>query len=127
MNHDEYLSRVLALTDADAAAVLAHADSCAACRRDQILADRSLARLSGTRRRSGRLEDTANVAAVAAVVAIAISALWSWNPRPAATSARYRIVGGGSGGVVAYTPTETIVVAGERLPSAPSDPKESQP
>lgn len=125
MNHDEYLSRLQTATDVDAAAVLAHAESCASCRRDRRTAERALDRLEGSPRKGSRFEEAAGVAAVAAMLAIAIGGLSSSTGRtaaPAAPAARYRIVGG-PGGVVAYTPTETIVAA-RGGSSAANDSKE---
>ena len=116
MNHDEYRTRFETATDAEAPAILAHAESCAACRRDRRTAEKALAVLEGGRSaaRGSRLEEAASVAAVVAMFAIALSGLWTdRNARraPAAPAARYRIVGGPEG-VVAYTPTETIVASG---------------
>jgi hypothetical protein len=115
MTHDEYLSRLETATDEDAAAILAHADSCAGCRREQKTAERALASLEGRPRAASRFEEAASLAAVAALLAIAIGGLASWNGRSTSpvppVAARYRIVGGPAG-VVAYTPTETIVTVG---------------
>jgi hypothetical protein len=127
MTHDEYLSRLETATDEDAAAILAHADSCAGCRREQKTAERALASLEGRPRAASRFEEAASLAAVAALLAIAIGGLSlpSSNVRPTmppSPAARYRIVGGPAG-VIAYTPTETIVAAGGSRRSA-SDEKE---
>ena len=128
MTHDEYLRLLETATDADAGAILAHAESCAACRRDRRTAERALARLDGSPRRGSRFEEAAGVAAVAAMLAIAIGGLSrpSSSGRsaiPASPVARYRIVGG-PGGVVAYTPTETIVASGGGA-RIPADEKET--
>ena len=118
MNHDEYLSRLDSATDADAAAVLSHSESCAGCRRDRRSTERALARLEGSPRKSSRIEE----------LAIAIGGLSrpSWSGRstiPAAPVARYRIVGGPAG-VVAYTPTETIFTSGGGA-RTPNDERET--
>jgi hypothetical protein len=127
MTHDEYLSRLETWSDDDATAVLAHAESCAACRRDRRSAERALSRLEGTPARGSRFEEAAGVAAVAAMVAIAIGGLTSWSGRSTTPvspiAARYRIVGGPAG-VVAYTPTETIVASGGGA-RTPTDEKET--
>jgi len=117
MTHDEYLSRLETATDEDAAAILAHADSCAACRRERRTADRALAVLEGRPRTGSHFEEAASLAAVAAMLAIAIGGLSLPSSSGRSTTpvspvvARYRIVGGPAG-VIAYTPTETIVAAG---------------
>ena len=117
MTHDEYVSRVLSASDLEAAALLAHAESCTACRRDARIADRALASAFGRPQRSSWFEDTAGVAAVAAILMISILSLSTTSSRPSAPAARYRIVGGPAG-VVAYTPTETIIAASGRSASA---------
>jgi hypothetical protein len=113
MTHEEYLARVGTFTDSagDAAAVLAHAGSCALCRRDHRAADRALARLEPGRK--SLTEEIARWSAAAAILALVVLGIHREAPerqgsnrsRPAA---RYVIVGDASG-VVAYTP-EGIVV-----------------
>ncbi len=108
MTHEEYLSGFTELTDADAGATLAHAESCASCRQDERQVDRALSRLE-PRRHSWPEEIVrwAAVAAVLTVVAFGLRQEPAPAPRPAAT-ARYRIVGDASG-VVAYTPGGIVV------------------
>src|SRR5262249_29798551 len=113
MNHEEYASRLDQLTDEDAATVLAHAESCTACRRERRRVDGELCRLDT--RRGSVAEEIARWAALAAFLVIAL-----YGPRPpAAVSvaakpvARYRVVGNASG-VVAYTPAGIVVGAASR-------------
>ncbi|GEM_PF-5451716 len=113
MTHEEYLARVETFTDSagDAAAVLAHAGSCALCRRDERAADRALTQLEPGRR--SLTEEVARWSAAAAVLILVIlgfhrEAREPWRTAPAPAAARYLVVGDASG-VVAYTP-EGIVV-----------------
>ncbi len=113
MTHEEYLARVETFTDSadDAAAVLAHAGSCALCRRDERAADRALARLEPDKR--SLTEEVARWSAAAAVLVLVIlgfhkAAREPGRTTPAPGAARYLVVGDASG-VVAYTP-EGIVV-----------------
>ena len=115
MTHEEFESRLEALTDADAGAVLEHTQSCAACRRNARRAEAALGRLEGRRR--SIFEEIARWAAVAAVLAVAAYGLWrNQTPAPApkpAPTARYRIVGNASG-VVAYTPEGIVIGTANR-------------
>jgi hypothetical protein len=113
MTHEEYQARIATFTDSadDAAAVLAHAGSCALCRRDERAADRALARLEPSRR--SRTEEVARWSAAAAILVLVIlgfhkEAREPGRTTPAPVVARYLVVGDASG-VVAYTP-EGIVV-----------------
>ena len=113
MTHEEYLARVETFTDSadDAAAVLAHAGSCALCKRDRRAADRALGRLE-----PGRRSLTEEIARWSAAAAVLVLVALGFHERarepertaPPSTVARYLIVGDASG-VVAYTP-EGIVV-----------------
>jgi len=113
MTHEEYLARVETFTDSagDAAAVLAHAGSCALCRRDERAADRALARLEPERK--SFTEEIARWSAAGAILALVVLGIQREAPerggsRRSRPPARYVIVGDASG-VVAYTP-EGIVV-----------------
>ena len=113
MTHEEYLARLETFTDSteDAGAVLAHAGSCALCRRDWREADRALARLEPGRR--ALTEEVARWSAAAAVLVLVVLGFQGPAREPGRTApppavARYLIVGDASG-VVAYTP-EGIVV-----------------
>jgi hypothetical protein len=114
MTHEEYVSRLDTFSDDEAAAVLAHAGSCAECRRERRRVDGELSRLE--RRRGSIVEEVAGWAAVAAFLVIAVYGLRtpaapvSPPPKPAA---RYRVVGDASG-VVAYTPAGIVVGAATR-------------
>jgi len=117
MTHEEYVSRLESLSDDDAAAVLAHAENCAQCRRERRAADAELSRLEP--KHGSIVEEIARVAAVVAFLVIAIYGLRppsAGAPAPAKSSARYRVVGDASG-VVAYTPGG-IVVGTARRPSS---------
>jgi len=114
MTHEEYVSRLDQFTDEDAAAVLAHAESCRVCRREGRQTEAELARLEP--RRGSFLEEVARWAAVAAVLAVIVWGLRlppSTPPKPAAAPARYRVVGDASG-VVAYTPGGIVVGFGAK-------------
>jgi hypothetical protein len=125
MTHEEYLARVETFTDSagDTAAVLAHAGSCALCRRDERAADRALARLEPGRK--SFTEEIARWSAVAAILVLVVLGIHREAPerggshrsRPAA---RYVIVGDASG-VVAYTPEGVVVGV---VPRARSSEKE---
>jgi hypothetical protein len=125
MTHEEYLARLETFTDSaeDAAAVLAHAGSCALCRKDERAADRALARLEpGTR---SLTEEVARWSAAAAVLVLVVLGFQKPAPEPGRTvpppaPARYLVVGDASG-VVAYTP-EGIVMG--VAPHARSSEKE---
>jgi hypothetical protein len=113
MTHQEYLTRLEAFTDSteDAAAVLAHAGSCALCRRDERAADRALARLEPGRR--SLTEEIARWSAAAAVLVLVVLGFQKPAREPGRTvprsaQARYLVVGDATG-VVAYTP-EGIVM-----------------
>jgi hypothetical protein len=113
MTHEEYLARVETFTDSadDAAAVLAHAGSCALCRRDERATDRALSRLEPDKR--SPTEEVARWSAAAAVLVLVVlgfhkQAREPGRTTPAPGAARYLVVGDASG-VVAYTP-EGIVV-----------------
>ncbi|MDQ6894463.1 MAG: hypothetical protein M3167_17535 [Acidobacteriota bacterium] len=110
MRHDEYVSRIEAWTDDDAATVLEHAGACSECRRETRLAANALASLAPSRR--SLAEEALRVAAAAAVVALVVWMLPSnlRDPARSGETARYRIVGTSSG-VVAETP-EGVVAAG---------------
>jgi hypothetical protein len=110
VTHDEYASRIETWTDEDATAVLEHARSCSACRRDGRLTANALAALLPARR--SLAEEAFRIAATAAVVAVVAWALPAKKPLSAdrLATARYRIVGTASG-VIAYTP-DGIVVTG---------------
>lgn len=113
MTHEEYLARVETFTDSadDTGAVLAHASSCALCRRDERAVDRALARLEPGRR--SLTEEVARWSAAAAVLVLVILGFHK-APRepgritPAPGAARYLVVGDASG-VVAYTPDGMVV------------------
>jgi hypothetical protein len=113
MTHDEYLSRVESFTDSpeDVAAVLAHAGSCAACRREERVVEKSLARLDPKRR--SLTEEIAHWSAAAAVLALVVLGFQKeareagGSPR-SGSAARYVVVGDASG-VVAYTPEGVVV------------------
>jgi hypothetical protein len=113
MTHEEYLVRVETFTDSadDAAAVLAHAGSCALCRRDERAANRVLARLEPDKR--SLTEEVARWSAAAAVLVLVIlgfhkAAREPGRTTPAPGAARYLVVGDASG-VVAYTPEGVVV------------------
>ncbi len=113
MNHEEYVFRIETFTDSpeDAAVVLAHAESCAACRRESRAAERALARLEPTR--ASRMEKIARWSAAAAILALVVfgirkEAREPGGPARSDTVARYVIVGDASG-VVAYTPEGVVV------------------
>ena len=106
MTHEEYASRLDQFSDEDAAAVLAHAGTCAECRRERRRADGELSRLQP--QRGSIVEEIARWAAVAAFVAIAVYGLRPPAGTSAKPAARYRVVGNSSG-VVAYTPAGIIV------------------
>jgi hypothetical protein len=108
MTHEEYLSRLDRFTDADAAAVLAHAEGCAFCRAEARRADAALSLLAPRLR--SLAEEIASWVAVAAFLAIAVSGLRPEvaPPAKAAYPARYLVVGDASG-VVAYTPGGVVV------------------
>lgn len=113
MTHEEYLSRIEAFTDSreDVAAVLAHAGSCAACRREERAAEKALARLQPKKR--SFTEEIARWSAAAAILALIILGIRKEAREPGGSprsgpSARYVIVGDASG-VVAYTPEGVVV------------------
>ncbi len=113
MNHEEYVSRIETFTDSpeDAAAVLAHAESCAACRRESRTAERALARLEP--KRVSRMEEIARWSAAAAILALVVfgirkEAREPGGPDRSDTEARYVVVGDASG-VVAHTPEGVVV------------------
>ena len=112
MTHDDYLARLELWTDADAAAVLAHAESCAACRQEARIAQRALEPLLP--RRASRAEEAARLAAAAAVIAVLVLGIPVGSGPKASPPAvsRYRIVGDASG-VIAYTPAGVVVTAGQ--------------
>lgn len=117
MTHEDYLSKLDALTDEDTVEVLAHASSCAACARDARLVDKALARLEPNRR--SLPEEVARWATVAALLAVMAFGLRSEPAAPAAlekTASRYRIVGDASG-VVAYTPGGIVMGTAAPAPS----------
>jgi hypothetical protein len=122
MTHEEYLARVETFTDSadDAAAVLAHAGSCALCRRDKRAADRALARLEPDKR--SLTEEVARWSAAAAVLVLVIlgfhrEAREAGRTTPAPKAARYLVVGDASG-VVAYTPEGIVVGVAPRARSS---------
>jgi hypothetical protein len=122
MTHEEYLARVETFTDSagDAAAVLAHAGSCALCRGDHRAADRALARLQPDKR--SLTEEVARWSAAAAVLALVVlgfhrEARESGRTIPGPRAARYLIVGDASG-VVAYTPEGIVVGVAPRARSS---------
>jgi hypothetical protein len=113
MTHEEYLARVETFTDSadDAAAVLAHAGSCALCRGDERAADRALARLEPGRK--SFTEEIARWSAAAAILALVVLGIHRREPEREGShrsgpAARYVIVGDASG-VVAYTPDGIVV------------------
>lgn len=112
MTHDEYLARLELWTDADAPAVLVHAESCAACRREARIAQRALEPLLP--RRVSRAEEAARLAAAAAIIAVLILGIPARSGPKASPPAvsRYRIVGDASS-VTAYTPAGIVVTAGQ--------------
>jgi hypothetical protein len=122
MTHEDYLARLETFTDSfdDAAAVLAHAGSCALCRRDARAADRALARLEPDRR--SPIEEVARWSAAAAVLILVV--LGFQKPAreagltvPPPASARYLVVGDATG-VVAYTPEGIVVGVAPRARSS---------
>ncbi len=113
MNHEEYVSRIESFTDSpeDAAAVLAHAASCAACRRESRAAERALARLES--KKASRMEEIARWSAAAAILALVVFGIRKEAREPGGpvrsdTEARYVVVGDASG-VVAHTPDGVVV------------------
>ena len=128
MTHEEYLSRIETLTDSpdDVAAVLAHAGSCAACRKEERAAEKALARLDP--KRKSLTEEIARWSAAAAVLALVILGFQKearetgGSPR-SGPAARYVVVGDASG-VVAYTPEGVVVGVVPR--SRPSETERSK-
>jgi hypothetical protein len=121
MNHEEYVSRIESFTDSpeDAAAVLAHAESCTACRRESRAAEKALARLEP--RRASRMEEIARWSAAAAILALVILGIHKearepGGPARSDAEARYVIVGDASG-VVAHTPEGVVVGFASRASS----------
>lgn len=121
MNHEEYVSRIESFTDSpeDAAAVLTHAASCAACRIESHEADRALARLEP--KRASRMEEIARWSAAAAILALVVFGIRKEAREPGGsarsdTQARYVIVGDASG-VVAHTPEGVVVGFASRASS----------
>lgn len=113
MTHEGYLSRLGDFSDspADLQAVLTHATSCKACRREQRLAERVLSRLDPTRRsRSAEMGLWIAAAAVLAVIVVGLRQPSSTSVKSADAKpqARYHIVGDSSG-VVAHTPSGVVV------------------
>jgi hypothetical protein len=113
MTHEEYLSGVAGFTDSneDVEAVLLHASSCAACRKERRSVERELSRLDPNRKSIG--EEVARFAATAAIVAMVVLGMREISIRTREAEAtqpapRYRIVGNASG-VVAYTPSGIVV------------------
>jgi hypothetical protein len=113
MNHEEYVSRIESFTDSpeDAAAVLAHAASCAACRRESREAESALARLEP--KGASRIEEIARWSAAAAILALVVFGIHKEAREPGGPvrsdpEARYVVVGDASG-VVAYTPEGVVV------------------
>ncbi|MGH9316328.1 MAG: hypothetical protein ACRD1P_04395 [Thermoanaerobaculia bacterium] len=113
MTHEEYLSRLDDFSDstADLQAVLAHATSCKACRREQRLAERVLSWLDPPRQ--SRAAGVGLWIAAAAVLVVIGIGLRQPSSTPAKSpdakpQARYRVVGDSSG-VVAYTPGGVVV------------------
>lgn len=115
MTHDEYVSGLAGFTDSneDAEAVLLHASSCAACRKERRFVDRELSRLRLDPNRNSIGEEIARFAATAAIVAMVVFGMNEISTRTRGAEApqsapRYRIVGNASG-VVAYTPSGIVV------------------
>lgn len=113
MTHEEYVARLAGFTDSneDVEAVLLHASSCAACRKERRLVERELSRLDPNRKSIS--EEVARFAATAAIVAMVVLGMHEISTRTKEAEAsqpapRYRIVGNASG-VVAYTPGGIIV------------------
>jgi len=113
MTHEEYLVRVEILGDSpeDVNGVLAHAGSCATCRKEQHSAEEALSRLEPQKR--SLTEEVARWSAAAAILVLVVLGIHkevggAGSTGPPAKAARYLIVGDASG-VVAYTP-EGIVV-----------------
>jgi hypothetical protein len=111
MTHAEYVSILETAEDSprQIEAILAHTAACATCRREHRRADRALAALEPA---PSLVEKLARWGAAAAVLAVLVAGLrgGSWRT-PAATPARYRVIGDASG-VVAYTPEGIIVGSG---------------
>ena len=122
MTHEEYLARLETFTDStgDAAAVLAHASSCALCHRDGRAADRALARFEpGTR---SVTEEIARWSAAAAVLVLVVLGFQKpapepWRTVPPPAEARYLVVGDATG-VVAYTPEGIVMGVSPRVRSS---------
>jgi hypothetical protein len=110
MTHDDYLEKLETFTDGaeDVAAVLAHAESCAACRTDALALERALTRAQG--RVAGAAERIVRMAAAAAAIVVLCLALsrGSGNLSPAPERSRTVVVGDASG-VVAYTPSAVVI------------------
>ena len=111
MTHDEYVSILETAEDSprQIEAILAHTQACATCRREHRRADRALTALEPA---PSLVEKLARWGAAAAVLAVLVAGLRgpAWKA-PAATPARYRVIGDASG-VVAYTPEGIIVGSG---------------
>src|SRR5258708_34039813 len=82
MTHEEYLAKVETFTDSadDTAAVLAHAGSCALCRKDERAADRALARLEPDKR--SLTEEVARWSAAAAGLVLVSLGFQKRSPPP---------------------------------------------
>ena len=113
MTHEEYLARLETFTDSgeDVARVLAHAASCAVCRKQQRAVDKTLARLEP--KTKSLIEEVTRWSAAAAILALVIVGFHRESRGPARAAAprpgaSYRIVGDASG-VVAYTPDGIVV------------------
>src|SRR5258708_38705650 len=122
MTHEEYLANVETFTDSadDTAAVLAHAGSCALCRKDERAADRAVARLEPDRR--SLTEEVARWSAAAAVLILVVLGFQKLAPEPgravpSPAPARYLVVGDATG-VVAYTPEGIVVGIAPRARSS---------
>jgi hypothetical protein len=122
MTHKEYLARLETFTDSadDAAAVIAHAGSCALCRGDRRAADRALARLEPGGR--SPTEEVARWSAAAAILALVVLGFRKEAPAaaravPPPAAARYVVVGDATG-VVAYTPEGIVVGVAPRTRSS---------
>jgi hypothetical protein len=122
MTHEDYLAKVETFTDSadDTAAVLAHAGSCAMCRREARAADRALARLEPDRR--SLTEEIARWFAAAAVLVLVVLGFQKPAPEPRRTvpppaPARYLVVGDATR-VVAYTPEGIVMGIAPRARSS---------
>lgn len=109
MTHEEYVSRLESMPDAESGPVLAHVRSCGRCRAEQRFAETVLSDLLPTRR--SPLIVTLECLAAAAVVLVIVGGMREMGrrdkPEVVRSVARYRVVGDSSG-VVAYTPSGVV-------------------